>query len=261
MPGMLDTVLNLGLNDDSVAGLAAQHRRASGSPGTPTGVSCRCSATSCAGSRRRASSRPCEEAKGRKGVERRHRARRRGAAGADRDLQAPVRGGDRGRVPARAARAAPAGDHGGVRLLGRGAGGRLPPDQRHPRRLGHRGQRPADGLRQPRRPLRLRRRLQPRRANRRADSVGRLPAQRPGRGRRRRHPRPRGPRGAGRAPARGPRPAAATTSRGSSPTTRTCRTSSSRSRRVASSCFRPAPPSAPRTPPSASPSTPSARAC
>ena len=26
MPGMLDTVLNLGLNDDSVAGLAAQHR-------------------------------------------------------------------------------------------------------------------------------------------------------------------------------------------------------------------------------------------
>jgi pyruvate,orthophosphate dikinase len=46
---------------------------------------------------------------------------------------------------------------------------------------------------------------------------------------------------------------------GSSPTTRTCRTSSSRSRRVVSSCSRPAPPSAQPRPRSASPSTPSGK--
>src|ERR1700733_3893431 len=43
MPGMLDTVLNLGLNDESVGGLA-------GTPGTPIGASCKCSATSRRGS-------------------------------------------------------------------------------------------------------------------------------------------------------------------------------------------------------------------
>jgi pyruvate,orthophosphate dikinase len=49
MPGMLDTVLNLGLNDESVEALARKTesaRTTSGSPGTPTGASCRCSATS-----------------------------------------------------------------------------------------------------------------------------------------------------------------------------------------------------------------------
>ena len=47
MPGMLDTVLNLGLNDESVDGLGAA---TSASRGTPTGASCRCSATSAAAS-------------------------------------------------------------------------------------------------------------------------------------------------------------------------------------------------------------------
>ena len=54
MPGMLDTVLNLGLNGTSVEGLA----RASGdaaSPGTPTGGSCRCSGRWCAAFPRRRS--------------------------------------------------------------------------------------------------------------------------------------------------------------------------------------------------------------
>ena len=50
MPGMLDTVLNLGLNDASVEGLADARPRTSASPGTPTGASCRCSATSRAAS-------------------------------------------------------------------------------------------------------------------------------------------------------------------------------------------------------------------
>ena len=49
MPGMLDTVLNLGLGD---ARSRASPRRpaTSASPGTPTAASCRCSATSAAGS-------------------------------------------------------------------------------------------------------------------------------------------------------------------------------------------------------------------
>ena len=36
MPGMMETVLNVGLNDDQRAGLAAQAGGTSGSPGTPT---------------------------------------------------------------------------------------------------------------------------------------------------------------------------------------------------------------------------------
>ena len=61
MPGMLESILDLGLNDESVLGLAA-HAATSASRGTPTGASCRCSATSCAASRasatRRSSPRP-----------------------------------------------------------------------------------------------------------------------------------------------------------------------------------------------------------
>ncbi len=49
MPGMMDTVLNLGLNDAVGAGPARRAPATSASPGTPTGASCRCSATSCCG--------------------------------------------------------------------------------------------------------------------------------------------------------------------------------------------------------------------
>ena len=194
MPGMLDTVLNLGLNDESVAGLAAAPAT-SASPGTPTGASCRCSATSSAASPRRGSRTRSRRRATEQGAARRHRARRRRAARADRRASsAPSRRTtgdefpDDPREQLRQAITAVFDSWDGR------ARGRLPADQRDPRRLGHRGQRPADGLRQPRRDLRLGRRLQPRRAHRRADPLGRLPRQRPGRGRRRRHPRPRGPR-------------------------------------------------------------------
>ena len=46
MPGMMETVLNVGLNDYSVKGLA-EAARTSGSPGTPTAGCCRCSARPC----------------------------------------------------------------------------------------------------------------------------------------------------------------------------------------------------------------------
>ncbi|UUZ61788.1 hypothetical protein LP418_24015 [Nocardioides sp. B-3] len=46
MPGMMDTVLNIGLNDLSVRGLAEQSGRPA-SRGTPIDVSSRCSAAPC----------------------------------------------------------------------------------------------------------------------------------------------------------------------------------------------------------------------
>ena len=85
-------------------------------------------------------------------------------------------------------RAAAARDPRGLRLLDGRARDRVPPHQPHPGRLGHRGQRPADGLRQQGRHVRLRRRVQPRRGHRRARAQRRLPAQRAGRGRRLRRP-------------------------------------------------------------------------
>ncbi len=46
MPGMMETILNLGLNDETVAGLATAERQRRRSPGTPTAASSRCTARS-----------------------------------------------------------------------------------------------------------------------------------------------------------------------------------------------------------------------
>ena len=61
---------------------------------------------------------------------------------------------DRPRLSGRSARAALGRDRGGLPLLGQRAREDLPQAPPHPRRLGHRGQRPGDGLRQPRRDVR-----------------------------------------------------------------------------------------------------------
>ena len=67
-----------------------------------------------------------------------------------------------------------------LRLVDGRARRRLPAHQPHPRRLGHGGQRPADGVRQQgRRQSGSRRRLQPRRGHRRAGARRRLPAPTP----------------------------------------------------------------------------------
>ena len=179
MPGMLDTVLNLGLNDESVAGPGRarpsnerfawdSYRRFVQMFGNVVrGIE---------GERfedeiKRVKARPRRQA--------RHRARRRRAAGAHRGVQ-----GASTTFPTGPARAARAGDPRGLRLLEGRARGRLPAHQPHPRRLGHRGQRPADGLRQQGRHVGLGRGVQPRRGDRRARAQRRLPRQRPGRGRR-----------------------------------------------------------------------------
>jgi pyruvate, orthophosphate dikinase len=49
MPGMMDTILNLGLNDQTVEALSTKTRA---SRGTATAASCRCTAMSCSACRR-----------------------------------------------------------------------------------------------------------------------------------------------------------------------------------------------------------------
>ena len=144
---MLDTVLNLGLNDESVEGLAEQtenerfawdsYRRFVQMFGNVVrGIDGRAlrgrDQGGQGGARRRG----------------RHRARRRRPQGADREVQGALPGAHRRGVPAGPAGAAAPGDPRGVRLLDGRARRRLPPPEPHPRRLGHRGQRPADGVRQ-----------------------------------------------------------------------------------------------------------------
>ncbi len=90
--------------------------------------------------------------------------------------------------PSRAGGAALGRDRRGLRLVEQRPRDHLPQALRHPRGMGHGGQRPGDGLRQPRRRLRDRRRLLARPRDRRERPLRRVPAERPGRGRRRRHP-------------------------------------------------------------------------
>ena len=171
MPGMMDTVLNLGLNDESVVEGSPSGPATSGSPGTPTAASCRCSGTSAAGV-------PGEQFED--AIERAQATRRR-----EEDTELSVddlkelvdrsrssTATDRRGLPAGPAGAAAAGDPRGVRLLDGRPRGRVPAHQPHPGRLGHRGERAADGVRQQGRQLVLRRRVLPRRDHRRARAVG-----------------------------------------------------------------------------------------
>ena len=110
-------------------------------------------------------------------------ARRRRPEGAHARLPADLPRRDRRGLPAGAARAAAAGDRGRVRLVDGRARGAVPAHQRDPGRVGHGGERAADGLREPRRSLVQRRGVLARRDHRRAQAVRRLPPERPGRGR------------------------------------------------------------------------------
>ena len=98
----------------------------------------------------------------------RHRARRRGPAGAGAAVQGHRARGLRPRLPAAPARAARPGDPRGLRLVEHRPRAALPPPRADPARPGHRGERVHDGVRQPRRGLRHRRRVHPRPVDRRA---------------------------------------------------------------------------------------------
>ena len=139
------------------------------------------------------------------GRARRHagrRARRRRPARARGALQAALPGRSR-RTPASSSSA----PSGGLRLVGHAAGAGLPPRERHPGRPRHGRERRPDGLRQQGRRLGHRRRLHARPLDGRAGPLGRVPRQRAGRGRRRRHPHARADRGHARALPRGVRAA------------------------------------------------------
>ena len=148
MPGMLDTVLNLGLNDESVEGLAEQHRqralRLGLLPALRADVRQR---------RARASRASASRTRSRRVKQRPRRRRRTPSSTSTRcassidALQGVLPRRD-GEIPAGPAGAAARRDPRGLRLLDGRARGRLPAHQPHPRRLGHGGQRPADGLRQ-----------------------------------------------------------------------------------------------------------------
>ena len=84
MPGMMDTVLNLGLNDRSVEGLARGDRQRALRVGLLPALRADVSATSCAGSPASSFEDEIAAVKARRGVHARHRARRRRAARADR---------------------------------------------------------------------------------------------------------------------------------------------------------------------------------
>ena len=79
-------------------------------------------------------------------------------------------------------------DRRGVRLLDEPARQHLSPAARHPRRMGHRGERAGHGVRQHGRRLRHRRVLHPRPVHRREHVLRRVPGERAGRGRGGRHP-------------------------------------------------------------------------
>ena len=187
MPGMMDTVLNLGLNDETVEALAQQ----SGD---------RRFAYDCY---RRFITMYSDVVLG---IEHHHFEeilddhKARNGYTLDTDLtaddwvelvgalQGARRGGARRAVPAGPARAAVGRDRRGVRLVDEPARHHLSPPAQHPGKLGHRGQRAGHGVRQHGRDLGDRRRLHPQSLDRREAALRRVPDQRPGRGRGRRHP-------------------------------------------------------------------------
>ncbi len=119
--------------------------------------------------------------------------------------------------PQAAARPAVGRDRRRLRVVDEPARDDLSAIARDPRRLGHRGQCPGDGVRQYGDGLRDRRRLHPQPVDRHGRVLRRIPGQRPGRRCRRRHPHPATPddrrqgrqqiglAGDGRSHARGPR--------------------------------------------------------
>ncbi len=156
----------------------------SASPGTRTGASCRCSATSRAGSRASDSRTRSRHAKSARGVTEDTDLDVEALARAHGDLQVDLPRPHRRGLPAGPDRAAAARDPGRVRLVARRARRLLPASEPDPRRLGHGRQRAADGVRQQGRHLGFGRRLLARRGDRRARAERRFSPQRPGRGRR-----------------------------------------------------------------------------
>ena len=238
MPGMMETILNLGLNDRTVVGLARQsgnarfaydsYRRFIQMYGDVVlGVPHPRASSSCSRAKRLTD-----------GRRDRRRARRGRAAQPRRGVQGARPQRDR-RSRSRWIRGAALGrDRGRVEVVDAQEGGRLPARERHPRDARHRRERRRDGVRQHGRRLRHRRRVHARSVDRRAEVLRRVPRERAGRGRRRRHPHAArtSTRWRSGCPARTRSCSRRRT--GSSGTSATCRTSSSPSSAASSTCCR-----------------------
>ena len=259
MPGMMDTVLNIGLSDKSVEGLAKQagnerfawdsYRRLVQMFGkTVLDID------------GEAFEQAIDNAKKAKGIKNDL------DLDAD-DLQKLVGAfkrdrarAHRARLPAGAPGAAGPGGQGGVQLLELRPRHPLPPPGAHPDRPRHGRQHGRDGVRQHRRRLRYRRRVHPRPGHRPAGDLRRLPAERPGRGRRRRASATRCRCRTSSGSTRPPTTSSCRSCGRWRTTTATCATSSSPSSAASSGCCRPASASAPPPPRSGSRSSSSSRA-
>ena len=170
MPGMMETILNLGLNDRTVVGLARRERQRAlrlrlVSPLHPDVR------------RRRArradprSSSICSRPKRMTaGVDDRRRARRGRAAKSRRGVQVARPRTHRQRLPDGPGDAALGRDRSGLEVVDAQEGRRLPPRERHLRDARHRRERRVDGVRQPRRRLGNRRRIHAQSVDRRDES-------------------------------------------------------------------------------------------
>ena len=247
MPGMMDTILNLGLNDAAVEGLAARtgNRRFAYD------------------SYRRLIQMFGEVVDGIDG----HRfedalsalKRERGVE-QDTDLTAEdleqlvetyreiYRDEKSSEFPGRRDRPADARRARGLRLVGHAARAGLPAGERDPGRHRHGRQRRPDGVRQQGRPVGHGRRVHAQPVDRREGALRRVPRERAGRGRRRRASARRSRSRRWRRSCPAPTSSSSRRCAGSRSTTATCRTSSSRSRTTCSTCCRRARRSAPRRP-------------
>ncbi len=197
MPGMMETVLNVGLNDDSVNGLAHQ----SGNPRFAWDAYRRLIqmfGKTVLGMEGEVFEDAIEAAKQAKGTKNDLDLDADDLKALVENFKAAVQRAHRPGVPAGPAGADGPRDRGRLRLLELRARHPVPPPGADRHRPRHGGQHLLDGVRQPRHGLRHRRRLHPRPGQRPARRVRRLPAERAGRGRRRRHPQ-HGPAGRSRA--------------------------------------------------------------
>ena len=179
MPGMMETVLNVGLNDQSVRGLAAQsgnerfafdsYRRLIQMFGkTVLGID---------GDHFEDAHGGGQEGQGHR---ERPRSGRRGPAQAGRDVQGHRRRARRAAVPAGSARSDGSHRPRGLRVVAHRPGRDLPPPGTHPGRRRHGGQHRGHGVRQPRHGVGHRGGVHPRPGLGRAGHLRRLPAERAG---------------------------------------------------------------------------------
>ena len=201
MPGMMDTILNLGLNDKTAAGLAAKsgnerfafdsYRRFIAMYGDVVlGLK----------PENKEDHDPFDEILDHEEESQRREARLRalgrGAQGAGRRVQGRDQGAPGDRLPRRSVRAARRRHQGGLSVLAERPRQSLPPPEQHPGGVGDGRQRPGHGVRQQGRRLGHRRLLHARSRQRREHVLRRVPGERAGRGRRRRHPHAAEDRGA-----------------------------------------------------------------